>query len=116
MISFEMANKGEAGILILDGDLTVQRAGELRAALMDSISRADNIVLNLERVTGFDLSCLQLLCAAHRSAEKLCKRLTVADTKSGLFRRVVEDAGYARHSGCIMDPATNCLWIGGHDG
>ncbi len=116
MISFVTADGGDAGTLLLEGDLTVQRAAELHAALRDSLSRAAHITLNFERVTGIDLSCLQLLCAAHRSAEKFSKRLTVAGTDSGVFRRAVGEAGYTRHDGCITDPLSSCLWTGGHDG
>ena len=116
MISFEMGSKSEVGVLSLDGELTLQRADELRAALMSSLSSADHLVLNVESVTGIDLSCLQLLCAAHRSSEKLNKRLTITGERPDVFRRVVEDAGYLRHVGCVIDQGKSCLWLGGNDG
>jgi anti-anti-sigma regulatory factor len=116
MIPFERENKSDVGVLVLDGELTVQRADELRAALMNSLSCAGHLVLSFENVTGIDLSCLQLLCAAHRTSAKLNKRLTITGRTPEVFKRAVEDAGYVRHAACIVDEGKGCLWMGGGDG
>src|SRR5512135_1534026 len=103
MSSFELENKGDSGVLVLDGELTVQRADELRAALMNSLSCAGRLVISFEDVTGVDLSCLQLLCAARMTSAKRNKRLAISGGMPEVFKRAVRDAGYWRHIACMSD-------------
>lgn len=112
-MNFEIGNAGEFGVLELEGELTVSRADELRLALLRSFSCSDHIVLNLEKVTAVDLSCLQLLCSAHRTSLAVNKRITIASNRPEIFRRLIHAAGYSRHKGCVLDGDKGCLWAGG---
>jgi len=103
-------DSGQTATLRLDGELTVQRASELKGVLLDAQEGVERLFLNLEGVTGADVSGLQLLCSAHRSAVKSNKCLSVTDKASAPFVKAVRDAGYEREQGCPFDPGQTCLW------
>ncbi len=113
-MNFELKPSGGMGILTIGGELTIERAAELRKMLIKSLEIADTVRIRLENVTAVDLSCLQLLCSAHRTALNLNKNLTLSSKMSQVFRQAVEDAGYFRLSGCAPDSYKSCLWIGGN--
>ena len=60
-------------IVRLTGDLTISRADEMRSALLESLKGAEHIEIDLSSVEDADLSCLQLLCSAHRTSKHLGK-------------------------------------------
>ncbi|MEW5745713.1 MAG: STAS domain-containing protein [Nitrospirota bacterium] len=109
-----LEQSGAVGVLKIAGDLTVITSGALKSALMNSLEKVDHLVLDLEGVGEVDLSCLQLLCSAHRTSARLNKQLTVANSRPEAFRQAVAAAGYGRHIGCSFDTYRNCIWLGGN--
>ena len=101
---------GEKATLTLSGDVTVEHADEMRSALIKALIDNGTVTLAFGSLTRVDLSCLQLLCSAHRSAVRLNKRLAFSGSWPELFKQCVEDAGYARYSGCHRDMDHSCLW------
>jgi ABC-type transporter Mla MlaB component len=110
-MNFHTELSGNTNILTIEGELTIAHAAELRTILIKSLESADTVQLRLESVKDVDLSCLQLLCAAHRSALISNKNLTLGSRGSEAFRQAVENAGYSRHLGCDLDISESCLWI-----
>lgn len=113
-MDFNIEQSGAVGVMTIGGELTIRHADELRAALMRSLDAVDHLILNLDRVTEFDLSCLQLLCSAHRTSTKMKKQLTINANQSDALRKVIEAAGFLRHIGCALDCNKSCLWAGGN--
>ncbi|MHC1744220.1 MAG: lipid asymmetry maintenance protein MlaB [Syntrophobacteraceae bacterium] len=99
-------------VLRLDGRCTIERADELKSMLLESLSRDDAIVIDLENLTEVDLSCLQLLCAAHRRSLRQNKQMQLGADRPVVFDRAVRTAGFARTLGCHKDPGGTCLWKG----
>ncbi len=99
------------GTLKLDGNLTLAQAEELRMLLIKAVINVDQVTLEFGNVHEVDLSCLQLLCSAHRSAVRMNKRVAFAGRRPEAFNKVVRDAGYARSTGCHLDCFGSCLWV-----
>ena len=57
-------------LLRLEGDLTVTSAAELRNALLESLALGKNLQLDLESAGAIDVTLIQLLWAAGRSAAR----------------------------------------------
>lgn len=76
MISFKFEKSGGFGLLTFDGELTEDRAGKLKEALMISMDNAEHVVVSFEKVTKIDLLCIQLFSIAYKRSKKLKKRLT----------------------------------------
>jgi anti-anti-sigma factor len=112
-MEYTLEASGDKHVLTLQGELTIEHAGELKKAMIEAIKNSDHVAVAIGDVTEIDLSCLQLLCSAHRTALKSNKQLTLNSKDSDVFQRLVKDAGYARNDGCFPDPSQKCLWCGG---
>ncbi len=109
----EGRERGE--VLTIEGPMTVQRAVELKAVLVDALARSDRLLIDLSRVTEVDLCGLQLLCSAQRTAPQSGKRLAIAGTVPNAFRGAAAEAGVCVRSGCGTDDPKKCPWKGGKD-
>ena len=112
-ITFRDQQSGKQGTITLDGNLTVGRAEELRTLLIKALIDAEQVRVDFGTVTDIDLSCIQLLCSAHRSATRMKRSVSLSGDWPELFKKIVKEAGYARHSGCRLDLDNSCLWVRG---
>jgi hypothetical protein len=64
-------------------------------------------------VNEIDLSCLQVLCAAHRSAVASGRDITTTGKWPDAFARAVEESGYSRGRNCRSPRSVRCLWNSG---
>lgn len=105
------AVQGKVGQIVkLTGEVTIAQAAPLRDALLGALAEADDLQLDLSELSAVDLSGLQLLCAAHRSARTRGKNLQVIDGGNGIFREAARAAGFAVHLGCAQESWGCCLW------
>jgi anti-anti-sigma regulatory factor len=74
-------------VLDLGASLTVERAASLKDELAAALAGQGGVRLSFSSVEEIDLSCLQVLCAALRSAKASGKDLHFTGT---LSRRVAE--------------------------
>jgi anti-anti-sigma regulatory factor len=68
---------GNTGVLTLHGDLTAQRAEELREAFLMSIDQSDHLIINMDKVSMIDDFCLQQIKVVRNISKRLNKRITV---------------------------------------
>lgn len=111
MKDFSLEQSGNIAVLTVSGPVTVERAGELKQILMKALYGAEQVVLDIEGVTEVDLSCLQIICSAHRTSTKLNKRITLGNIRPEVFRRAAKCGGFERHTGCELDTTKSCLWV-----
>jgi anti-anti-sigma regulatory factor len=109
----EMAHSAETGAVELKGSWTIERAHQLNQTLIEALQAAEAVSVDVASLSEADLSCLQLLCAAHRTSLNLKKPFKLTRERSATFRQVVHDAGFVRTLGCHQDPSKSCLWVGG---
>src|SRR5574340_1114595 len=104
----------DAGTLVVNGIINIQCAAALKDELIKLQVSGKNILLNLEGLTGADISFLQLLCSAHRSSIKLNKCLNVTGSIPPWLKQAVRNAGYDADV-CSADTGGSCLWakVGG---
>jgi len=98
-------------IINLSGELAIASAREIKNAVLAAQGRADIVVVNIREATDADLSLLQILCSAHRSAIGKNKQFTVTGCEHEVFRRSLMRSGFSRHIGCNEDTHKTCLWI-----
>ncbi|HMK44855.1 MAG TPA: STAS domain-containing protein [Dissulfurispiraceae bacterium] len=105
---------GETGMVMLRGNLTVQHAAVLKNLLMRGLESSSRVVLSFEHVEEVDLSCMQLICAAHRTAVRMQKSVYLSGNVPEIFRQAIQDSGFKRHVGCSFDAGNSCAWMGMH--
>lgn len=103
----------QAGSLLVraEGELTVQHAAEFRTCLLDALGRAQSIRVDLQAIEDMDLTCLQLLCSAHKTALSAGRELSLDYDGSDLLERSIGRGGFFRSRGCALDQNDCCLWI-----
>ena len=97
--------------LSLDGDLTIRSITDAKPVFVEALILADRIAINLDKIAEVDLSCLQLLCSAHRASVGLGKHITLSPHVPESFKETARKAGYLRTKGCAFDKDAACLWI-----
>ena len=103
-------NSNESFELAFEGALTWNQAHAMKERLMDALGRADHVMIDLAGIEGLDFACMQLFCAAHRSAEKACKKLTISRCPKNVLQQVVS-CGLARYPSCLPDAHSKCPWF-----
>lgn len=99
--------------LIVSGAMTILHGQELRSALLSAMAEACGVVLDLSGVTEVDVSGLQCLCAAHRTAISQQKFFSVCREGNQRIAAMASAAGYSRHTGCVQDSGHSCVWAEG---
>lgn len=97
--------------LVMGGELTIKRAGALCVDLQNALKKVQHIELAVEAVKEVDLTFLQLLCSAHRTAVNMGKTLAFRGMIPDILKKSAEDNGYARPHGCVLDSTNTCLWM-----
>lgn len=99
----------ETATLFISGAMTIEDAAHLKTSLVDALAASFLIEVDLGAADTIDLSCLQVLCSAHRAAVHAGKKLFVRRKADALIT-CLEDAGFPRHSGCLQKEGEPCLW------
>lgn len=110
-MDFQIEESTKTGRLILNGEMGIQQAAALKDQLLNVQESVENLVLDIEGVTGLDVSALQIFCSAHRTFIKLQKEITFAGPLPPAWTDFVEVAGFAREKGCSVDSNNTCLWM-----
>jgi ABC-type transporter Mla MlaB component len=100
------------GRLVLAGDLTIQHVAAMRSVLIEALQRVGQLTLDMSGVTDIDVSCMQLLCSAHRTYIGSGKTIEIIKEQPGVVNRVMQAAGFSSHV-CGAGEVLSCLWKGG---
>ncbi len=109
-MSAKQNQTGDQGTIILEGELTVPHAEELKSAFLKALINGRALNIRFGAVQDVDLSCLQVLCSAHKSAVRMKKQVCFDGTVPKILKDAAEAAGYTRLSGCKLDSEKSCLW------
>ena len=93
ILSFKKKANG-TGTLTARGDLDIYRAGELQTALSGAIDAAERVDLDFKNVGSMDLSCLQIICSAVKTAAAKGRAVAFREGRSGAYEQAIKDAGY----------------------
>lgn len=87
---------GALCLIQLEGEIGVELAKELKAALLQALASGTEVRLNLEHATELDVSAVQLLWAAEREARRSGKAFTLAAPAPPDLLLAVSEAGFER--------------------
>jgi len=92
------------------GSLGVEQADEMLQTLRKALSGTEgNIEIDLWEVAESDITCLQIICSAHKSARKLGKTITISKAAPDLLQTVSE-AGLTGQNDCASEMSGSCPW------
>ncbi len=110
MMTFNIEQPGDIGVLTLQGSFGIQDIEELKTAFIKALHTADKVFVDIQGVAAVDISCLELFCSVHRTSVRLGKTVAFSSIPES-FSKVVNDGGLARHGGCRLDGDKTCLWV-----
>lgn len=96
--------------LMFAGDLDLYSANQAHQALAEAIRNYAHIAVQVMRVEALDLSFLQLICSAHRTAIFQKKRFTLTLEDVDHIKQLLAPIGFNRDCGCGSDPLEPCIW------
>lgn len=91
-------------------DPSIKTVAGLRDQLLTAIAQNDSIVVSGENVASIDISVLQVLASAHRSATAANKSISLRDSADRALEHALRRAGFVSPSG---EPLTRegTFWI-----
>lgn len=108
MLKTRIKQSGGTGTLVLEGEMIIDHADELKGILLDALQHNRTLDLNLTGISKVDLFGLQVLCSAHRSALKTDQKLTMHGEQPGAFHDAIHLAGFNCSVACVADKT--CPW------
>lgn len=115
-MNYSVQEGAETTNIIFRGDLTIQSAGEIRRILHEALDTCHAIKISLKDTEILDLSCIQIFCAAHKTAFKANKQLILDGALPGAAIRVIEQAGFHCLRTCGNNSENTCLMMRRTDG
>lgn len=91
-------------------DPSIKTVAELRDQLITAIAEQDSVVVSAARTTSIDISVLQLLASAHRSATAAGKPIAIQASSDGALQQTLQRTGFVSPAG---EPLTRegSFWI-----
>ena len=103
--------KVEAGALVFSGDLTLPTATEVKKNVMKVLASSTVVQVSFKEVSDVDLSFVQIICAAHRSAVTDGKKIEFPVKWPEAFINLTKESGLDGHVGCSNDDHILCPWL-----
>lgn len=110
-MKFSAGKTRDRGKLTMDGELTVGDVRKIHEELLHSLEKVQHLDIEISGAVEMDLSFLQLLCSAHRTAAQTGKTVVLTGDIPDVFRQAVEDNGYSGSGSCGGETGKTCLWI-----
>jgi len=106
-VKIDLQRNGGDVVIVAGGRLTFSRAGSFHTILMEALAGSGRVDLFLHDVDEADLTFLQLLCSAHRTAASQGTVFSLGGLDAaGPVLRLIQAAGAQRGAGC----PEGCLW------
>ena len=106
--------KDKRGEILVDQVLSLEMLPNLAAELATRFKASNTGVRLSVRTATVNIALIQLLCAAHRSAQMAGKELIVDWQAGGPVGNLLRDAGFTRHVACPRSQNGECLWLQEH--
>ena len=100
-----------ASALVFSGDLTLRTATEVKKNVTKVLASSATIQVSFKDVSDVDLSFVQIICAAHRSAVTDGKKIEFPVQWPEAFVNLTKESGLNGHVGCSSDGHILCPWL-----
>ncbi len=94
MADYNYLNEKGQVTLVFRGSLTISEVSEIKEIFNKAIAESENILINHDECESFDLSYIQLVISAYRTAKEWRKSLKVISKENDLFKQTLKDVGF----------------------
>jgi anti-anti-sigma regulatory factor len=100
-------NKGSDRIVEVAGSLTVAGSSELKKVILENLKKGNRLELVIGEVTDVDLSFIQIMAAAMKTAETGDRKFTIRTPVPEPVLKSVKLSGMLNHDSCSRP---DCVW------
>ena len=113
--SFSSQSHEDGSITINSGDrLTIENAADFISCISTALAASQHVALEFNLVVDVDITALQILCSACKTATEEGKTFTHLGSLSAPWRQMVISTGAGRHVSCKHNDSNPCNWFGGN--
>ena len=110
-IKITTSDNGELATVIVGETLTIETCAEFKQALSNALDAAPQVVLDAHQLQQVDITTLQLICSACRSASSRNSSITFGDFIPSCCETLRTVIGSNQHNHC--NHTAFCVWFGG---
>ena len=101
-------------IIVTSGDrLTIENAAEFSRIIREALETAHLVAVEFEPSVEVDITGLQILCSACKSAADSGKVFSYHGPQPQALTDIITSSGAERHSACKHNNNSSCIWFGG---
>lgn len=101
-------------IVISSGDrLTIESAADFARLINEGFQAAQHVAVEFEPELEIDITGLQILCSACKTAAASGKTFSCSGPRSQALADMIEACGAERHAVCKQNNNSTCIWFGG---
>jgi len=104
----------DGSIVVTSGDrLTIENASEFTRLLREALEAASSVSVEFEPQVVLDITAIQILCSACRTAAVDGKVFTYQGMQPPGLAEMIASCGAERHAVCKHNNDSTCIWFGG---
>lgn len=112
-IKLTISDNGELATVTVGETLTIETGIEFKQALSGALDSARQVVLDAHRLQQVDITSLQLICSACKSASAMNRSFTFGDDIPSCIATLRTVIGANQGSPCNNKRTESCIWAGG---
>ena len=113
-MSLNSSYRENGSIVITSGDrLTIENASEFSRLLREALEAAPSVIVEFDPQVTLDITGIQLLCSACRTAASSGKSFTYQGLQPHGLAEMIASCGAERHAVCKHNNDSTCIWFGG---
>ena len=101
-------------IIITSGDrLTIETAADFSRIIREALEASNSVALEFEPAVEFDITGVQILCSACKSAAQSGKTFSFHGPQPQALAEIITSSGAERRAVCKYNNDSTCIWFGG---
>ena len=112
-MSFSFSVIDGESIISSGSRLTIENASDFLNIIREGFESSDRIAIDFEPSVEIDITGLQLLCSACRSAAGAGKTFFYKGLQPQALTDIIKLCGAERNSACKQNSDSTCIWFGG---
>lgn len=101
-------------IIVTSGpSLTIETAAEFSRIVREALEASKNVAIEFDPVVEFDITGIQILCSACKSAARSGKTFSYHGLQPQALADLIVASGAERHVVCKHNNNVTCSWFGG---
>lgn len=109
MSTWSLDSENNTGVLLVEGDMTINYIGDLKERLVEAFDNAERVTVDVSAATAIDVAGVQLLYACRRFSIGRDKQMCLRVGGNTKFVQFLDEVGFAKDFICDHGQANECF-------